>query len=67
MSEWISIEDRLPEDDKLYLVSGVSDKIGKWIDCDEWRPKYSDWWRYPHGQVTHWGCPYPNRRRWTDA
>ena len=29
MSEWISVEDRLPEDDELYLVSGVSDKIGK--------------------------------------
>ena len=51
---WISVDDKLPDENGDYLVFGKS-YLGSCIyHCDYFDTKYQDWYKYPHGQVTHW-------------
>ena len=58
MSEWISVEDRLPDKwrDVLIMLKedfGRSYQIGDCCDKEWSINNYHDWWG-PHGAVTHW-------------
>jgi hypothetical protein len=67
VQEWISVEERLPEHDKLVLVcdanEGVHGYVGIWsfeIDKDDGSDCWYDsggWW-HPLEEVTHW-MPLP--------
>lgn len=60
MSEWISVKDRLPEDNGKYLVCVDGDKINPpyvitwWF----WNGKFEDFQYFPSRHVTHW-MPIP--------
>lgn len=58
MSEWIRVDDRLPEEDGYYLVYGNSNRGLIFMTSDWYDASVYDWWHYPHAQVTHW-MPLP--------
>lgn len=53
-SPWISVKDKLPEEDDNYLVYGAS-YLGSIINgSDYFDVELGDWWEHPHDQITHW-------------
>jgi hypothetical protein len=56
--DWISVKDRLPEEDDDYLVYGEDHRGFIFTGCDWFVVDCKDWWNNPHGQVTHW-MPLP--------
>lgn len=67
-SGWISVKDRLPEKDGLYLVYGMSEAMRELLpDCVPiwlcyWRRKYEGWYDIEmcrgYDFITHW-MPLP--------
>ena len=65
-SEWISVEDRLPEEEGAYLVL-IVDYLGeermevvelfKWANCFDWSSHMSSRWK-DSNTITHW-MPLP--------
>ena len=57
MSEWISVEERLPKEDGDYLIYGVDHRGFVIMGSDWFDTKCKDFWNNPHGAVTHWMPP----------
>lgn len=66
MDKWISVKDRLPEDDlpktakQVKVLTAIKGKSGYAVRSQlRWKNYYGDWvWRYSAGEVTHW-MPLP--------
>ena len=58
MNEWISVEDRLPEDEIKYLVYGIDGETVRGYNPDYicWDTEDQDdfWCHAIGGRVTHW-------------
>ena len=71
--EWISVDDRLPEESGLYITFGCTDVPVRWLNnFDKDMGKFGVWWDYePDGKkhpryrfieaedITHW-MPLPS-------
>ena len=62
MSEWISVEDRLPNKEGDYLVFIVDNlgearmevmKLFKWATSFNWSEHMNSWWK-EYNHITHW-------------
>ena len=60
--EWISVNDKLPQDDidVLCLFTGWDDmQFQRVLSYDELEKEWVDWEGYTHNKITHW-MPLPN-------
>ena len=57
MGEWISVKDRLPDKQDLYLVYSSGTYTVQWFNGYEW-VIYSDEWAFEAHEITHW-MPLP--------
>ena len=62
VQKWISVKDRLPEEEGLYLVAVVNDHERRYSKT-AWYHGHGNW--FLHQKVTHWmPLPEPPKEEW---